>query len=77
MEVKARKELYAFGMVGKEHSPDNSDRMTEKIDAFAASLADIVRSYAPKEPESDDSGTEEAIAYALNMAASAVERGFR
>jgi hypothetical protein len=36
--MDARKELYAFGMSGKEHSPDNSDRMSEKIDAYRAEV---------------------------------------
>lgn len=40
-------------------------------------LADIVRSFKPKEPESDDTGTERAIVWALDMAADAVERGRR
>lgn len=32
--MSAREALYAFGMSGKEHSPDNSERMTAKIEAF-------------------------------------------
>lgn len=32
--VDARSALYAFAMQGKEHSPANSERASEKIDAF-------------------------------------------
>ncbi|MET8766346.1 helix-turn-helix domain-containing protein [Streptomyces sp. NPDC004658] len=32
--MDARKELYAFVMQGKEHSPDISERASEKIDAY-------------------------------------------
>lgn len=35
--MDARKDLYAFAMQGKEHSPAISDRASEKIDAFRAS----------------------------------------
>lgn len=31
-----RKDLYAFAMQGKGHSPDISERASEKIDAFRA-----------------------------------------
>lgn len=34
--MDARKDLYAFAMQGKEHSPDISERASEKIDAFRA-----------------------------------------
>lgn len=34
--MDARKDLYAFAMKGKEHSPDISERASEKIDAFRA-----------------------------------------
>ena len=38
-----RKDLYAFAMQGKEHSPDISERASEKIDAFrAAELRDFL-----------------------------------
>jgi predicted DNA-binding transcriptional regulator AlpA len=30
----ARKDLYAFAMQGKEHSPDNSEKASAKIDAY-------------------------------------------
>lgn len=36
--VDARKDLYAFAMQGKEHSPDNSEKASEKIDAFRAAV---------------------------------------
>lgn len=32
--MDARKDLYAFAMKGKEHSPDISEKASEKIDAF-------------------------------------------
>lgn len=35
--MDARKDLYAFAMKGKEHSPDISEKASEKIDAFRAS----------------------------------------
>lgn len=35
-----RKDLYAFAMEGKEHSPAISERASEKIDAYKA---DVVR----------------------------------
>lgn len=41
--MSARKELYSFAMKGKEHSPDNSDRMSALIDAFAHELAEKIR----------------------------------
>lgn len=34
----ARKDLYAFAMEGKEHSPAISERASEKIDAYRASV---------------------------------------
>ena len=33
-----RKDLYAFAMQGKEHSPAISGRASEKIDAFRAAV---------------------------------------
>ncbi|MGW1616352.1 GIY-YIG nuclease family protein [Streptomyces sp. NPDC002285] len=33
-----RKDLYAFAMQGKEHSPDKSERASEKIEAFRATV---------------------------------------
>ena len=33
-----RKDLYAFAMKGKEHSPAISERASEKIDAFRAAV---------------------------------------
>lgn len=40
-------------------------------------LAELVRSLAPTEPETDPSGVEQAIVDALEDAAKAVERGHR
>lgn len=34
----ARSDLYAFAMQGKEHSPDISDRASERINAFRAAV---------------------------------------
>lgn len=36
--MDARKDLYAFVMQGKEHSPANSEKASEKIDAFRAAV---------------------------------------
>lgn len=36
--VDARSDLYAFAMQGKEHSPDISERASEKIDALRAAV---------------------------------------
>jgi hypothetical protein len=36
--IDARRDLYAFAMKGKEHSPDNSEKASEKIDAFRAAV---------------------------------------
>lgn len=36
--VDARRDLYAFAMQGKEHSPANSERASEKIDAYRAAV---------------------------------------
>ena len=33
-----RKDLYAFAMQGKEHSPAISERASQKIDAFRAAV---------------------------------------
>ncbi|MDX5569534.1 hypothetical protein PYK79_48445 [Streptomyces sp. ID05-04B] len=33
-----RANLYAFAMLGKEHSPSNSDAASEKINAFRAAV---------------------------------------
>lgn len=38
-------------------------------------LADLVRSFKPSEPETDDTGVEQDICNALEEAARAVERG--
>lgn len=40
--IDARKDLYAFAMEGKEHSPAVSDRASEKIDAFRNAVIDEV-----------------------------------
>lgn len=36
--MDARKDLYAFVMQGKEHSPANSEDASEKIDAYRAAI---------------------------------------
>ncbi|WP_329215171.1 hypothetical protein OG352_06205 [Streptomyces sp. NBC_01485] len=36
--MDARKDLYAFAMQGKEHSPAVSEWASEKIDAYRASV---------------------------------------
>lgn len=36
--MDARKDLYAFAMQGKEHSPAISERASQKIDAFRAAV---------------------------------------
>lgn len=36
--MDARKDLYAFAMQGKEHSPANSEKASAKIDAFRAAV---------------------------------------
>lgn len=36
--MTARNELYAFGMLSKEHSPANSNRMSQKIDDYRAEI---------------------------------------
>lgn len=36
--MDTRKDLYAFAMQGKEHSPDISERASEKIDAYRAAV---------------------------------------
>lgn len=48
--VDARKDLYAFAMQGKEHSPAVSERASEKIDAFRAA---VLREAADKLDESE------------------------
>lgn len=48
----ARKDLYAFAMQGKEHSPAISERASEKIDAFrAAVVAEVVAALQSKAQE--------------------------
>lgn len=50
--MDARKDLYAFAMQGKEHSPANSERASEKIDAFrAAVVAEVVEALQSKAQE--------------------------
>lgn len=34
--MSARQSLYGYAMKGKDHSPDNSERMSQEIDAFKA-----------------------------------------
>lgn len=36
--MDARKDLYAFAMKGKEHSPDISEKASEKIDAYRSAV---------------------------------------
>jgi hypothetical protein len=36
--MSARSELYAYAMKGKYHSPDKSERMSERIDAYRAEV---------------------------------------
>lgn len=38
--MTARKDLYAFAMQGKEHSPANSEKASQKIDAYRAAVVD-------------------------------------
>lgn len=40
--MDTRKDLYAFAMQGKEHSPAISDRASGKIDAFREAVIDEV-----------------------------------
>lgn len=50
--MDARKDLYAFAMKGKEHSPDISEKASEKIDAFrAAVVAEVVEALTAKGAE--------------------------
>ncbi|MFI1562172.1 helix-turn-helix transcriptional regulator [Streptomyces sp. NPDC020490] len=46
----ARRELYAFAMQGKEHSPEISQRASEKIDAFRRA---VLREAADRLDESE------------------------
>ncbi|MEU9670373.1 AlpA family phage regulatory protein [Streptomyces bobili] len=48
--MDARKDLYAFAMQGKEHSPAVSERASQKIDAFRAS---VLREAADRLDESE------------------------
>lgn len=58
--VDARKDLYAFAMQGKEHSPAVSERASEKIDAFrAAVVAEVVEALAAKAQERSAEAEEE------------------
>ena len=36
--MDARKDLYAFAMQGKEHSPDISEKASEKINAYRSAV---------------------------------------
>lgn len=50
--VDARSDLYAFVMQGKEHSPANSERASEKIDAYrAAVIAEVMAALQSKAQE--------------------------
>lgn len=58
--MDARKDLYAFAMQGKEHSPAISDRASEKIDAFrAAVVAEVVEALTAKAQELSAEAEEE------------------
>lgn len=58
--VDARKDLYAFAMQGKEHSPAISGRASEKIDAFrAAVVAEVVGALQAKARELSAEAEEE------------------
>ena len=47
--IDARSALYAFAMQGKEHSPDNSEKASEKLNAFhTASLNEAVEALRAK-----------------------------
>lgn len=53
--MDARKDLYAFAMKGKEHSPAISERASEKIDAFrAAVVAEVVEALQERAGELSD-----------------------
>lgn len=50
--IDARRDLYAFAMQGKEHSPDISERASQKIDAYrAAVVAEVVAALTVKAGE--------------------------
>jgi len=55
--MSARQSLYGFGMKGKAHSPDNSGRMSEEIDAFRAEVR------AEQGPEDQETLEEAAAMY--------------
>lgn len=58
--MDARKDLYAFAMQGKEHSPDISEKASEKIDAFrAAIVAEVVEALNAKGAELSELADEE------------------
>ena len=55
-----RSDLYAFAMQGKEHSPDISEKASEKIDAFrAAVVAEVVEVLNAKGVELSELADEE------------------
>jgi post-segregation antitoxin (ccd killing protein) len=55
-----RKDLYAFAMEGKEHSPDISEKASEKIDAFrAAVVTEVVEALQAKGAELSELAEEE------------------
>lgn len=70
--MDARKDLYAFAMQGKEHSPANSDRASEKIDAFRTAVlreaADALDSGKSEFPTDVQSGSAWAIRTLRRMA---------
>jgi hypothetical protein len=58
--MDARKDLYAFAMKGKEHSPAISEKASEKIDAFrAAVVAEVVEALNAKGAELSELADEE------------------
>lgn len=58
--IDTRSDLYAFAMQGKEHSPENSERASQKIDAFRASVVDeVVEALQAKAGELSEMAEEE------------------
>lgn len=58
--VDPRKDLYAFAMQGKEHSPAISEEASGKIDAFrAAVVAEVVEALNAKGAELSELADEE------------------
>jgi hypothetical protein len=66
--------LLRLGADGPTPAATASALLAERDSDLRSALADLVRSFIPKCPQ-DDEG--KAVAYALNLAANAVERGRR